>query len=58
MSYSDFVRTFTTLEVVHLDGDTSRDEPSLRDKTPWTSRVRREWEAVVEAWEESGMEED
>lgn len=39
MSYSDFVRTFTQLEVIHLDGETSRDEPSLRHKTPWTSRV-------------------
>ncbi|KAF2347346.1 Peptidase C2 calpain large subunit domain III, partial [Trinorchestia longiramus] len=39
MSYSDMVRTFTQLEVVHLDSETARDEPSLRCHVPWTARV-------------------
>ncbi|KAK4292712.1 hypothetical protein Pmani_034540 [Petrolisthes manimaculis] len=50
MAYSDFVRTFTQLEVIHLDGETSRDEPSLRHKTPWTSRVYQgAWQRGVTA---------
>ncbi|CAL4082230.1 unnamed protein product [Meganyctiphanes norvegica] len=50
ISYSDFVRTFSQLEVIHLDGETSRDEPSLRHKTPWTSRVYQgAWQRGVTA---------
>ncbi|KAH8041364.1 hypothetical protein HPB51_014645 [Rhipicephalus microplus] len=32
MSYQDFMKTFTSLEVVHLDSETSRDELSLREQ--------------------------
>ncbi|XP_043244576.1 calpain-C-like [Amphibalanus amphitrite] len=39
MPYSDFVKTFTHLEVVHLDEDTARDEPSLRSRMPWQVKV-------------------
>ena len=39
MPYSDFVKTFTHLEVVHLDEDTARDEPSLRSRLPWQVKV-------------------
>ena len=39
MSYGDVVRTFSQLEVVHLDSETARDEPSLRYHNPWTARV-------------------
>ncbi|XP_047115178.1 calpain-C [Schistocerca piceifrons] len=39
ISYSDFVKTFTHLEVVHLDSDTSRDEPSLHHKNTWQMRL-------------------
>lgn len=50
MAYSDFVRTFSQLEVIHLDGETSRDEPSLRHKTPWISRVYQgAWQRGVTA---------
>ncbi|XP_076040187.1 calpain C isoform X2 [Oratosquilla oratoria] len=50
MLYSDFVRTFSHLEVIHLDGETSKDEPSLRHKTPWTSRVYQgAWQKGVTA---------
>jgi hypothetical protein len=33
MSFSDFVQTFTTIECVHLDAETSRDEPTLQGKS-------------------------
>ncbi|XP_031347677.1 calpain-C isoform X2 [Photinus pyralis] len=39
MPYSDFIKTFTHLEVVHLDSDTSRDEPSLHSKCMWQMRL-------------------
>ncbi|XP_046997193.1 calpain-C [Schistocerca americana] len=39
ISYSDFVKTFTHLEVVHLDSDTSRDEPSFHHKNTWQMRL-------------------
>ncbi|XP_023329732.1 calpain-C [Eurytemora carolleeae] len=29
MSYTDFMRTFTHLEMVHLDSETARDEPTM-----------------------------
>ncbi|GIY70803.1 calpain-C [Caerostris extrusa] len=31
----EFVTTFTTLEIAHLDGDTSRAESSLKSRDPW-----------------------
>ena len=34
-----WLSTFTHLEVVHLDSDTARDEPSLQDKIPWLLRI-------------------
>ena len=38
ISLSDWLRTFTQLEIVHLDADTARDEPTLNGKIPWTLR--------------------
>ncbi|KAL7632514.1 UNVERIFIED_CONTAM: hypothetical protein RMT77_017177 [Armadillidium vulgare] len=50
MSYSDFIRTFTHLELIHLDSETARDEPSLRHKTPWNSRAfQGAWQKGVTA---------
>ncbi|KAI4469403.1 calpain [Holotrichia oblita] len=37
--YTEFIKTFTHLEVVHLDSDTSRDEPSLHNKNTWQMRL-------------------
>jgi hypothetical protein len=40
MSFVDFITNFTHLECVHLDSDTSRDEPSLSDKhRRWLMRL-------------------
>lgn len=39
MPYSEFIKTFTHLEIVHLDNDTSRDEPSLQNKNTWQMRL-------------------
>lgn len=50
ISYSDFVKTFTHLEVVHLDSDTSRDEPSLHHKSTWQMRLYQgAWQRGVSA---------
>lgn len=50
MSYTDFIRTFTHLELVHLDAETAKDEPSLRHKTPWNSRIYQgAWQKGVTA---------
>ncbi|GLV45685.1 Calpain C [Carabus blaptoides fortunei] len=50
MSYSDFVKTFSHLEVVHLDSDTSRDEPSLHHKATWQMRLYQgTWQRGVSA---------
>ncbi|XP_046387998.1 calpain-C [Ischnura elegans] len=50
MSYSDFVKTFTHLEAVHLDSDTSRDEPSLHHKSTWQMRIYQGcWQRGVSA---------
>ncbi|XP_075535997.1 calpain C [Dermacentor variabilis] len=50
MSYQDFMKTFTSLEVAHLDSETSRDELSLRDKTPWQMKVwKGHWQKGVTA---------
>ncbi|KAK7574346.1 hypothetical protein V9T40_011537 [Parthenolecanium corni] len=48
--YSDFVKTFTHLEVVHLDNETSRDEPSLHHKHTWQMRIYQgSWQRGVTA---------
>ncbi|XP_048525652.1 calpain-C isoform X3 [Dendroctonus ponderosae] len=39
MPSSEFLQTFTHLELVHLDSDTSRDEPSLNGKSSWQMRL-------------------
>lgn len=50
MSYTDFIKTFTHLEVVHLDSDTSRDEPSLHSKYMWQMRLfQGSWQKGVTA---------
>ena len=50
MPFKSWVNTFTHLEVVHLDGDTSRDEPSLQDKVPWVVRLYQgQWRKGVTA---------
>jgi len=41
MTYNEFVKTFTVLEVIHLDSETSKDEPSLRGRIPWHMRYMR-----------------
>ncbi|XP_060535466.1 calpain-C [Cylas formicarius] len=48
--YSEFVKTFTHLEIVHLDSDTSRDEPSLHNKNTWQMRLYQgNWQKGVTA---------
>ena len=50
MSYTDWLRTFTHIEVIHLDADTARDEPSLIGKTPWMLRLYHgRWQKGVTA---------
>lgn len=50
ISYSEFIKTFTHLEVVHLDNDTSRDEPSLHNKNTWQMRLfQGHWQKGVSA---------
>lgn len=39
MPFTEFIKTFTHLEVVHLDKDTSRDEPSLKGKNTWQLKL-------------------
>ncbi|KAL1518074.1 hypothetical protein ABEB36_001754 [Hypothenemus hampei] len=47
---SEFLDTFTNLEVVHLDSDTSRDEPSLHNKNTWQMRLYQgNWQRGVTA---------
>ncbi|KAI5640310.1 calpain family cysteine protease domain-containing protein [Phthorimaea operculella] len=41
MLYPDFLRSFSRLEVVHLDAETSRAEPSLTDKHKWQMRMHQ-----------------
>ena len=41
MSYHDFMKTFTHLEVIHLDTETSKDEPSLKGKSSWFIKLWR-----------------
>ena len=40
VSFVDFVQTFTALECVHLDAETSRDEPTLQGKGKDTNNCR------------------
>lgn len=50
ISYSDFIKTFTHLEVVHLDKETSRDEPSLKSKNTWQMKIHQgSWRKGVSA---------
>lgn len=50
ISYTDFVKTFTHLEVVHLDQETSKDEPSLYRKHTWQMRIHQgSWQRGVTA---------
>ncbi|XP_065349926.1 calpain-C [Cloeon dipterum] len=50
ISYSDFVKTFSHLEVVHLDSDTSRDEPSLHHRSTWQMKLYQgTWQRGVSA---------
>lgn len=50
ISVPDFLRTFTHIEVVHLDADTARDEPTLNGKNPWTLRLYHgRWQKGVSA---------
>lgn len=39
MPYNEFLKTFSDIEVIHLDDETSRDEPSLRHKASWYMKV-------------------
>ncbi|KAL0851764.1 hypothetical protein ABMA28_000076 [Loxostege sticticalis] len=41
MLYSDFQRAFNRLEMVHLDAETSRAEPSLAEKHKWQMKVHQ-----------------
>lgn len=41
IEWSDFTKYFTHLEIVYLDGETSRDEPSLRSKFAMTVKLFR-----------------
>jgi calpain-9 len=51
MAFVDFISNFTHLECVHLDSDTSRDEPSLADKSRrWLMRLYQgSWKRGVSA---------
>ncbi|XP_028132163.1 calpain-C isoform X2 [Diabrotica virgifera virgifera] len=50
MPFSQFIKTFSHLEVVHLDNDTSRDEPSLHSKNTWQMRLfQGNWQKGVSA---------
>jgi hypothetical protein len=51
MAFVDFITNFTHLECVHLDSDTSRDEPSLSDKNRrWLMRLYQgTWKRGVSA---------
>ncbi|CAG9857018.1 unnamed protein product [Phyllotreta striolata] len=50
MPLSRFLELFTHLEIVHLDSDTSRDEPTLHNKTTWQMRLYQgAWQKGVSA---------
>lgn len=39
MFFTELKRVFTHVELVHLDGETSRDEPSLAEKHRWQMKL-------------------
>ena len=39
MPFSTWSKTFTHLDVIHLDQDTASDEPSLARRSPWQVKV-------------------
>lgn len=41
MTYSEFLKVFNILEIIHLDFETSKDEPSLRGRQPWHMKFLR-----------------
>ena len=48
--YAQWLKTFTHVDVVHLDGETARDEPSLENKTPWTVKAfTGQWKKGISA---------
>ncbi|GIY02048.1 calpain-C [Caerostris darwini] len=50
MPLNEFVTTFTTLEIAHLDGDTSRAESSLKSRDPWHVKLwHGHWQKGVNA---------
>lgn len=50
MPYLQFLKTFTHLDVIHLDGETARDEPSLENKEPWNVKsFGGQWKKGVSA---------
>lgn len=50
MCYQDFVKTFTHLEAVHLDSETSRDEPTINKNAVWHQRLfQGSWQRGVTA---------
>ena len=50
LTISDLLKLFSHIEVVHLDADTARDEPSLNGKLPWTLRLYHgRWQKGVSA---------
>ncbi|CAH1109619.1 unnamed protein product [Psylliodes chrysocephalus] len=50
MPFSQFIKAFTHLEIVHLDSDTSRDEPSLHNRNTWQMRLYQGvWQKGVSA---------
>jgi hypothetical protein len=50
MSLPDFVKTFTHLEIVHLDQETSKDEETLIGREAWQMRSHQGvWQKGVTA---------
>ena len=50
MSFDDFARTFTQLDLVHIGPDDWMAEPSLHSKRPWRAVLaRRRWRAGYNA---------
>lgn len=50
ISIVDFAKTFTHLEIVHLDSEISAEEPSLQRKNSWQVNIHRgSWRKGVTA---------
>ncbi|XP_054168204.1 calpain-C-like [Oppia nitens] len=50
MTFNEFIKVFTVLEVIHLDLETSKDEPSLKGHNPWHMKfLRSNWKKGVTA---------